>query len=151
MEENKITEYKKKNFIIAVILTSVSFILNTVCVANSHGSGGEFGSVWWNTDFNLFYWIKTIVAIFGLFYFFRSGIFTTKQVPRYLSIFTLIILLYSIPIVNFIFLFIPAIILKGIIHYDFVYKDRVIIQLIWPVFVFVLLLFTDRLINGLKR
>ena len=71
MEENKITEYKKKNFVIAEISACVSFVLNTVCVASSYGNGGEFGSGWWNTNFNLSYWFKTIAAIIGLFYFFR--------------------------------------------------------------------------------
>ena len=128
----------------------MSFVLNTVCVASSYGNGGEFGSGWWNTNFNLSYWFKTIAAIIGLFYFFRSRAFTAKHVPRYLSIFTLIILWYSIPIVNFIFLYIPAIIAKGIIHYDFKYEDRIIIQFTWLVSVFLLLLFTDRLIRWLK-
>jgi len=125
MEKNKRDEY----FIIAEILACISFILHTICVVTAE-RGGSFAPAW-ITNFNAIYWLKTVSAIIGFYCFFISGVFNTKDISRYISISTLIILLYSLPIINTVFLFIFAIIFKIIRGSTFEYEDRILIQTIW--------------------
>ena len=145
MEENikNAETHKIFNFIIAEILACVSFIFNTICVMTAD-RGGAWAPAW-VPKFNLFYWLKTTLAIIGLFYFFTSRVFTTKQIPRYISIFTLIILWYSIPLVNTNFILIVGPLFKALQMLSlsppsFEYEDRIPIQLIWslPAFIVVI-------------
>ena len=69
--------YKEKNFILAEILACVSFILNTISVVLAE-RGGSFAPAW-VPIFNWIYWLKTILAAMGLFYFLTSKVFTTKE------------------------------------------------------------------------
>ncbi len=139
-------EYKKKNFIIAEILACVSFVLHTICVVTAE-RGGSCAPAW-VPKFNLIYWLKTISAAIGLFYFFISRVFSIKQIPRYISISTLIILFYSIPIINTTFLLLFAIIFKIIRGSTFEYEDRIVIQIIW--LIPALIVAIDILINLIK-
>jgi len=141
MEENKITEYKNKNFVISEILACVSFILNTICVITAKDSSGP-GSSAWNPDFGLLYWSKTIFAFAGIFYFLKQGLFGKKVARGYLIISTLIVLLYSIPIMNLSFIIITAMLLKliGIVSLPLKYQDRIPIQIFWSMPVFIIIL-----------
>lgn len=91
--------FKERNFVIAEILACVSFILNTICVITAkelHGPGAPS----WLPHFGFIYWSKTILAVIGLFYFFTSRVFTIKSITRYFAILTLILLWFSIPLIN---------------------------------------------------
>ena len=94
MEANKTIECKMNNFVIAEVLACISFILNSVCVITAKDSSGP-GSLAWNPDFGLLYWLKTIFAFIGIYCFSKSGIFSSKTTKRYLIISTLVVILYS--------------------------------------------------------
>lgn len=138
MEENKITEYRKKNFVIAEISACVSFILNTVCVIMAN-RGGPFAPAWL-PRFDSFYWLKTILAASGVFYYLISNAFTSKEVPRYISIITFIILLYSVPFINSLFLIPFASTLKVFRGSTFNFDDRITVQAIWSIPALILVL-----------
>lgn len=122
--EEKIRESR---FLIAEILACVSFILNTISVISVTG-GGPIGPT---PKFGLIYQIKTLTAIFGIFYFFYSGVFSLKQVSWRKKILTILILLYSIPIIN-ILLNLPLIVLfKKMFNTVFDYREMIISQIIW--------------------
>ncbi len=130
--------YKKTNFIIAEILACISFILNTICVVTAD-RGGPFASVW-ITHFGIIYWSKTILAIIGIYYFFTSKVFTVREIPRYISICTLIILWYSIPFINTVLIIIVGTIFKAIQGSSTLeYEDRIPIQIIWSVPFFIII------------
>lgn len=133
--------YKKTNFIIAEILACLSFILNTICVVTAD-RGGPFASAW-VTHFGIIYWSKTILAIIGIYYFFTSKVFTAREIPHYISISTLIILWYSIPLINTVLIIIVGTIFKALQGLSTLeYEDRIPIQIIWsvPFFIIVIVL-----------
>lgn len=144
--------YKSNNFIIAEILACISFILNTVCVFTAkelHGPGAPA----WLPSFGWVYWFKTILAVMGLFYFFTSRVFTAKEIPRYISISTLIVLWYSIPVVNLVFaIAIPFNVLFSGINVvreqGITFESRIPTQIIWSIPMFIVL--TDFLIRLIK-
>lgn len=123
----------KRNFIIAEVLACTSFILNTICVITAE-RGGPFASAW-VTNFGLIYWFKTLMATAGLFYFFTSRAFITREISRYMSILTLIILWYSMPLANAAFVLIAGTIFKAIqsSSASLQYEDRIPIQIIWAI------------------
>jgi len=67
MEENNRT----RDFVIAEVLACVTFVLNTICVMTGEMKYGPTAPVW-EPDFGLIYWLKTILAVVGIVYFFRS-------------------------------------------------------------------------------
>ncbi len=157
MAENKINEeinkeegYRNKKFIIAEILACIAFILNTICVLTAkeiHGPGAPA----WLPHFGIVYWFKTTLAIIGLFYFFTSGVFITKKMPRYISISTLIILWYSIPVVNFFFNIIFNMLFSGISiarKEGITFQSRIPTQIIWSIPVFIVAIYL--LVKSLK-
>jgi len=84
-----------RDFVIAEVLACVTFVLNTVCVVTGEMKHGPTSPVWL-PDFGLIYWLKTILAVVGIVYLFRSKL--TR--PRYIFILTLTLLLYSVPVLN---------------------------------------------------
>lgn len=136
---------RDKNLIIAEILSCLSFILNTICVYTAD-KGTSFAPAW-VTKLDFFYWLKTISAATGLVYLFISKVFFTKLVSRHLAFFVLIVLLYSIPFINTVFILIMGIIFKALQGSSTLeYEDRIIIQAIWliPVSFIIINLFGER-------
>jgi len=129
----------KKLFLIAENLACISFIFNMICVITAERGGA--GSSAWITNFGVVYWFKTLLAVTGLFCFFGSRIFVSKLAPIYVTISTLIILLYSIPIINMSLTIIIGVLFK-ILQSKVVsleYEDRLIIQTIWLIPVFIVI------------
>lgn len=90
------------NFTIAEFLACIAFVLtsaNVILAKEMHVSGAPV----WMPDFGLVYWIKTILAMLGLCYVFMSKVFANKENPKYIAVLTIILLLYSLPIVNMLF------------------------------------------------
>ena len=88
MEENS----RAGDFVIAEVLACVTFVLNTICVVTGKMKSGPTMPVWL-PDFGLIYWFKTILAVVGIVYLFRSKLTS----PRHIFVSTLIALFYSIP------------------------------------------------------
>lgn len=123
--------FKERNFVIAEVLACASFILNTICVVTGREMHGPTAPAWL-PHFGVIYWSKTVLAVLGLFYFFTSGVFTAKKTLRIISISTLILLLYSIPMVNvglYFFLLLIIMAIKGE-RYE-TYGDRIPVQIMW--------------------
>jgi len=91
--------FKERNFVIAEVLACTSFILNTICVVTGKERHGPTAPVW-SPDFGFVYWLKTTLALVGLFYFFTSRVFAAKKTPLYVSVTTMVTLWYSVPMVN---------------------------------------------------
>jgi len=125
--------FKERNFVIAEVLACTSFILNTICVVTGKELHGEITPPWL-PHFGFIYWLKTTLAIVGLFYFIFSRVFTTKSISRYISISTLMILLYSIPFINnwlYFFLLLIVVAIKGERYETF--GDRIPVQIMWSI------------------
>jgi len=126
--------YKNNRFIIAEILACVTFVLNTICVVTAKEIHQSFSPVWL-PNFGLIYWLKTILAIVGIFYFFSSAVFIAKKGSHYISIPTLAILRYSVPGVNFLLYFPIAMLFivdKNQTAYQ-AYGVRIPVQIIWSI------------------
>jgi len=155
MEENS----RDRDFVIAEVLACVTFVLNTICVVTGKMKSGEMMPVWL-PDFGLVYWLKTVLAIIGLVYLFRSKIIH----PLYIFILTLVVLLYSIPVINsfltfpFDYILSGNIMLQGI-DYDVNIADkkmfdaRVYTQIAWslPVLIIVANLFMKLISRTIKK
>jgi len=152
MEENN----RARDFIIAELLACVTFVLNTICVVTGERKYTA-GSAIWEPHFGLIYWLKTILAVVGIVYFFRS---CKAPVPWYVKFCTLIILLFSVPIINLILTFYPDLIfsgnimLRGQMHYNVSEADmryfsaRIPTQIAWSI---PMLLIANDLIAKLMR
>ncbi|MDD5513138.1 MAG: hypothetical protein PHD09_05170 [Candidatus Omnitrophica bacterium] len=128
-----------RDFVIAEVLACVTFVLNTICVVTGERKYTA-GSAVWQPDFGLIYWLKTILAVIGLVYLFRSKL--TR--PYHIFISTLVVLFYSIPIVNFILashlnsFLSGSFLLYGTsrdLDYssDLIFKGRIPTQLFWSI------------------
>lgn len=138
MEENLQIKYNKSYFLIAELLAFLAFVFNSVCVIMAD-RGGPFVAAWM-PKFDLFYWLKTIFAVSGLVYYSISRALTSKEVPSHISLITLIILLYSIPFINSLFLIPFAVVLKLFRGTTFYFDDRIAIQGVWSILVLILVL-----------
>ncbi|MEW6100895.1 MAG: hypothetical protein AB1481_01195 [Candidatus Omnitrophota bacterium] len=139
---------KTKDFMIAEVLAVVSFILNTILVFAGKETHAPFSAIWL-PSFGLVYWIKTLLALAGLYYFFKAKAFSSQEIPRFISIIVFVVLLYSIPGINMI-LFGPAL----SIFFDrndvrMTYQARIPAQMIWAIPAFVCLI--DMLLRLLKQ
>lgn len=138
---NKKGECKINSFVIAESLATISFILNTICVITARQLYGA-GSPTWLPHFGLMYWLKTILAGIGLIYLFISRVFSAKYCSRFLPIFTLLILLYSIPGVNFIFS-LPFNVLFSykniVLDKGVTFEARIATQIVWSIPLFIVI------------
>ena len=131
--ENAKSEVNYKYFIIAEVLAVVSFILNTINVILTKEGSGPYSAVW--VQFGPIYWLKNLAVIFGLIYFFKSHIFWKRGWTLIVSCGTLLIIAYSIPVINFAFQFIS----EEVYRYFWIgaltpqYQNRITIQAIWSI------------------
>lgn len=148
---DKVVGYKNTNFIIAEILACLSFVLNTICVVTAKNATGPFAPTWL-PNFSFIYWFKTILAVVGIFYFFTSRVFITKEIPRYISISTLMILWYSIPVTNLV-LHSPITIIFSKIQgsSDITYESRIPTQITWSIPMFIVTVNLLKQLYSIKR
>ncbi|MEW6100896.1 MAG: hypothetical protein AB1481_01200 [Candidatus Omnitrophota bacterium] len=138
---------KKKNFLIAEALAVASFILNTALVFTGQENYGATSSVWL-PSFGLVYWLKTLLALAGLYYFSKAKAFSSQEIPRFISIIVFVVLLYSIPGINM-FLYLPVLLFFKGYTSTAIYKARIPTQMIWAIPAFVCLI--DMLLRLLKQ
>ena len=151
MQENN----RARDFVIAEVLACVTFVLNTICVVTGGMKSGEMMPVWL-PDFGLIYWLKTVLSVIGLVYLFRSKIIH----PLYIFILVLVVLLYSIPVINSFLTFPFDYILSGAVmvnaseldsNYasDMMFKIRIPTQVFW--LMPTLLLLNDLIAKFIKK
>lgn len=148
-----LTNFKNRNFIISESLACVTFILNSINVITAKEVSGP-GAPAWIPDFGLAYWLKTILAIVGLWYFFTSRVFINKNTSRYVSICTLLVLLYSIPVINMFFAMPFEILFSGIGTFDarsINYESRIPNLIVWAIPTCILLVDIFRKLIRIKK
>jgi CBS domain containing-hemolysin-like protein len=152
MQENN----RARDFVIAEVLACVTFVLNTICVVTGKIKHGPTAPVW-EPDFGLIYWLKTILAVVGIVYFFRSRKYPASLIIKF---FTIVLLLFSLPVINFILTFYPSLIFSGNImlrgtNFDVNYASmrafnaRIPTQATWSIPVFIIMI--DLLVRFIKK
>jgi len=145
-----------RDFVIAEVLACVTFVLNTICVVTGERKYTAGSSVW-EPDFGLIYWLKTILAVIGIVYFFRSRKYPASLLIKF---FTIVLLLFSLPVINFILTFYPSLIFSGNImlrgiNFDVNYASmrsfnaRIPTQATWSIPMFIIMI--DLLVRFIRK
>ncbi len=145
--------YKNRNFLISEVLGCITIILtsiNVILAREMHSSGAPV----WMPSFGFLYWSKTILAIVGLCYFFTSKVFIDDENPKYISVITLILLLYSLPIINMFFTMPFEILFSGIStarKQGITYESRIPTLIVWAIPAFIVMLDVFKKLFRIKK